>query len=61
VFEIANATSQDTHVDLGCGDGRLNFMAVDNPSFNVGKSWGVDVDENILKKCIADGSKSLFE
>lgn len=26
-------------------------MAVDNPSFNVGKSWGVDVDENILKKC----------
>lgn len=26
-------------------------MAVDNPSFNVMKSWGVDVDENILKKC----------
>jgi hypothetical protein len=26
-------------------------MAVDNPSFNVKKSWGVDVDENILKKC----------
>ncbi|KAL7448634.1 hypothetical protein ACHAWC_000788, partial [Mediolabrus comicus] len=51
VFEIANATSQDVHVDLGCGDGRLNFMAVDNPSFNVMKSWGVDVDENILKKC----------
>jgi hypothetical protein len=51
VFEIANATSQDIHVDLGCGDGRLNFMAVDNPSFNVMKSWGVDVDENILKKC----------
>ncbi|KAL7448732.1 hypothetical protein ACHAWC_000877, partial [Mediolabrus comicus] len=51
VFEIANATSQDIHVDLGCGDGRLNFMAVDNPSFNVVKSWGVDVDENILKKC----------
>jgi len=26
-------------------------MAVDNTSGGVGKSWGVDVDENILSKC----------
>jgi len=26
-------------------------MAVDNTSGGVGRSWGVDVDENILKKC----------
>ena len=50
VFEIATATEDDVHVDLGCGDGRLNFMAVDG-STRVGKSWGVDVDENILTKC----------
>ena len=50
VFEIASASEQDVHVDLGCGDGRLNFMAVDGNT-KVGKSWGLDVDENILKKC----------
>ncbi|KAL7490918.1 hypothetical protein ACHAWT_000443 [Skeletonema menzelii] len=50
VFEIATANETDVHVDLGCGDGRLNFMAVDG-STRVGKSWGVDVDENILNKC----------
>ena len=51
VFEIASASNTDIHVDLGCGDGRLNFMAVDSPTSGVKKSWGVDVDENILKKC----------
>jgi hypothetical protein len=61
VFEIASASNEDVHVDLGCGDGRLNFMAVDNTATSssasgasgggVKKSWGVDVDENILKKC----------
>ncbi len=62
VFEIAadNDTSQTTtsnsnseiHVDLGCGDGRLNFMAVDSNDDNgIKESWGVDVDENILIKC----------
>lgn len=50
VFEIAQASPNDTHVDLGCGDGRLNFAAVGGP-YNVSKSWGVDVDPNILEKC----------
>jgi len=38
------------HADLGCGDGRLNFAAVGGP-YHAKKSWGVDVDENILEKC----------
>ena len=50
VLEIADASSSDVHVDLGCGDGRFNFAAVGG-SFNVGQSWGVDVDDNILQKC----------
>ncbi|KAL7530557.1 hypothetical protein ACHAXR_003556 [Thalassiosira sp. AJA248-18] len=50
VFEIAEATEHDVHVDLGCGDGRLNFEAVGDP-FHVRKSWGVDVDSDILEKC----------
>jgi len=62
VFEIAANDTQsqssssnengDIHVDLGCGDGRLNFMAVDSTDNNgIKESWGVDVDENILIKC----------
>jgi hypothetical protein len=50
VLEIANATESDIHGDLGCGDGRFNFAAISGP-FNVSKSWGVDVDTNILEKC----------
>jgi len=50
VFEIAEACEKDVHADLGCGDGRLNFAAVGGPS-GVSKSWGVDIDPNILEKC----------
>lgn len=35
------------HVELGCGDGRVNFHAID---YNVKESIGVDVDEDIVKK-----------
>mmetsp|Transcript_22190 Transcript_22190/g.45032 ORF Transcript_22190/g.45032 Transcript_22190/m.45032 type:complete len:555 (-) Transcript_22190:65-1729(-) len=50
VLEIANASSGDIHVDLGCGDGRFNFAAVGRP-WNVKMSWGVDVDWNVLEWC----------
>jgi hypothetical protein len=50
VLEIANASNTDIHGDLGCGDGRLNFAAVSGP-FHLSKSWGVDIDTNILEKC----------
>jgi len=47
-LEIAGASSDDVHVDLGCGDGRLNFAAAD---LGVRRSWGVDVDPNVLDRC----------
>ena len=49
VFEIAEAASSDSHVDLGCGDGRLNFAAVDFPH-SVSKSVGIDVDDSVLER-----------
>lgn len=39
------------HVELGCGDGRVNFHAVGAP-FYVKKSVGVDVDEMIIASAI---------
>lgn len=39
------------HVELGSGDGRLNFHAIDHP-FSVKKSTGIDIDEDLIK--IAD-------
>jgi hypothetical protein len=44
VLEIANVTTNDVHVDLGCGDGRLNFAALDyytGGSTNEGENKGV--------------------
>lgn len=52
VLEIASASDKDTHVDLGCGDGRLNFAAVGFPH-HVKSSIGVDVDENVLGRARA--------
>ena len=49
VFEIANANTNDKHVDLGCGDGRLNFAAIS--TFQLKNSLGIDIDVNILEKC----------
>ncbi|KAL7576294.1 hypothetical protein ACA910_018117 [Epithemia clementina (nom. ined.)] len=46
-FDLAGVEPGDLHVDLGCGDGRINFHAVDN--MQVERSIGIDVDEEILK------------
>lgn len=63
VLEIANVNSTDVHVDLGCGDGRFNFAAVDyytdtggennggGGGCGVQESWGIDIDTNILERC----------
>jgi hypothetical protein len=66
VLEIANVTTNDVHVDLGCGDGRLNFAALDyytggveggkgvgGVGGGVQESWGIDIDTNILESCNA--------
>ena len=46
MFDLSAATSSDFHVDLGSGDGRVNFHAID---YGISKSLGVDVDSNIVQ------------
>jgi len=36
----------EVHVELGSGDGRVNFHAID---YGVSESIGIDVDENVVK------------
>lgn len=45
IFDLANAGPDDIHVDLGSGDGRVCFHAID---FGLKKSTGIDVDEAIV-------------
>jgi len=47
VFDLAQANHDDIHVDLGAGDGRLNFHALD--VIHVQETIGIDVDANILQ------------
>ena len=47
IFDSAMPTSADIHVELGSGDGRVNFHAMD---YGVGKSVGIDVDEAIVQQ-----------
>lgn len=37
------------HVELGCGDGRVNFAAILDYGFAIHESVGVDVDKNIIE------------
>jgi SAM-dependent methyltransferase len=46
IFDIADPSSEDRHVELGSGDGRVNFFAIEA---GVQKSIGIDVDEDIIK------------
>lgn len=46
IFDIADPTSDDKHVELGSGDGRVNFFAIEA---GVKQSIGIDVDEDIVK------------
>ena len=46
MLDLAAATTSDFHVDLGSGDGRVNFHAID---YGVSKSLGVDIDANIVQ------------
>lgn len=45
VFDLAMVTPEDKHVDLGSGDGRVCFHAL---QFGVASSIGIDVDEGIV-------------
>jgi hypothetical protein len=49
IFDLAQpVTEQDFHVDLGSGDGRVCFMAVDYG--RVAHSLGVDIDAAIVER-----------
>jgi trans-aconitate methyltransferase len=47
-MDLANAGPLDQHVDLGCGDGRVNFHAVDG--YRVATSLGVDIDVALVEQ-----------
>eukprot|EP00814_Leptocylindrus_danicus_P014174 CAMPEP_0116005676 /NCGR_PEP_ID=MMETSP0321-20121206/1298_1 /TAXON_ID=163516 /ORGANISM="Leptocylindrus danicus var. danicus, Strain B650" /LENGTH=190 /DNA_ID=CAMNT_0003474131 /DNA_START=170 /DNA_END=742 /DNA_ORIENTATION=+ len=47
MLELAGANRDDIHYDLGSGDGRLNFLAIDEP-FCVKKTVGIDVDPKLV-------------
>ena len=47
IFDLTRSNSETVHVDLGSGDGRVNFHAIDHGK--VKRSTGIDVDPNILK------------
>ncbi|GKY97299.1 hypothetical protein MPSEU_000688300 [Mayamaea pseudoterrestris] len=47
IFDLANVNAATTiHVDLGSGDGRVCFNAID---YGVQKSTGIDVDQDIVQ------------
>jgi SAM-dependent methyltransferase len=46
IFDLAQVQASDIHVDLGSGDGRVCFHAID---FGVQQSTGIDVDEGIVQ------------
>jgi hypothetical protein len=46
MMDLAAASASDFHVDLGSGDGRVNFHAID---YGVSKSLGIDIDEKIVQ------------
>lgn len=48
ILEITRMGSDDVHYELGSGDGRVNFHAIDLPS-SVKKSVGVDIDPNLVQ------------
>mmetsp|Transcript_8464 Transcript_8464/g.10606 ORF Transcript_8464/g.10606 Transcript_8464/m.10606 type:complete len:335 (-) Transcript_8464:36-1040(-) len=47
-LDIANAGSEDVHYELGSGDGRVNFCAID--VYEVKKSIGIDIDSSMVNK-----------
>ena len=49
-LDIAKVGPDDVHYELGSGDGRLNFHAID-PSYGVKKSIGVDIDPALVQRC----------
>ena len=49
-LDVAKVGPEDVHYELGSGDGRLNFHAID-PSYNVKKNVGEDIDASLVQQC----------
>ena len=47
MLDMADASEEDIHVDLGSGDGRVSFHALDG--YGVQRSVGIDVDEAVVE------------
>lgn len=48
MLELAEVTPEDVHYELGCGDGRVNFIAY---NMGVSKTVGIDMDESMIQQC----------
>lgn len=48
MLDIGKADSTTRHYDLGCGDGRLNFHALD--TYAVRHTTGIDIDPNLIQR-----------
>lgn len=53
-FELAPPSSSDVVYDLGSGDGRLVFAALDH---GVGRAIGIELDADLVKKASASARK----
>lgn len=48
MLDIGKAGGTTHHYDLGCGDGRLNFHALD--TYNVRHTTGIDINPNLIQR-----------
>ncbi len=49
-LDISNANENDIHYELGSGDGRMNFFAID--LYKVKKSVGIDIDTSMVDQSL---------
>lgn len=53
MLRVANVTSSDTVLDLGCGDGRIVITAASAPEFGGARGIGVELDPHLAAKAAA--------
>ncbi|KAG9405970.1 hypothetical protein AC1031_003891 [Aphanomyces cochlioides] len=50
MLHLANVSSDDVVLDIGCGDGRVVFEAI-KPPFSAKQAIGVDIDPALVAQC----------
>ena len=48
MLDVAQADGATVHYDLGCGDGRVNFHALD--TYAVRRTTGIDIDPSMVRR-----------